>query len=202
VSYFDFVNGDKRLPAVTLRSHDGFAFRDVCQRGNHYTGRHSGVVKAMTSVLFLCDDNAVESIMAESILRSVGGSRFACHSAGVHPVPIVHPLVLDFLRERRLPISGLRPKAMREFLAPAASRLDFVITLSEAAADEAAARFGAGPVVAHWNVDESEGAVGEVAVRDLFWTLQRRIRIFASLPLASAPRRSIQHRVDAIATWQ
>jgi hypothetical protein len=44
--------------------------------------------------------------------------------------------------------------------------------------------------------------VGEDAVRDIFWTLQRRIRIFASLPLASAPRRSIQHRVDAIATWQ
>jgi hypothetical protein len=36
----------------------------------------------------------------------------------------------------------------------------------------------------------------------MFWMLQRRIKIFASLPHTRLPRRSIENRVHAIATWQ
>ena len=156
----------------------------------------------MTSVLFLCDDNAAVSVIAESILRSIGGPRFACHSTGVHPAPAIHPLVLDFLRDRHMPVGGLHPKPMRKFLAAGAPRFDFVIALSDLAAEEAPARWGAGPVLAHWNVGGTDDALTEDALRDIFWALQRRIKIFASLPLASAPRRALQHRVKAIATWQ
>ena len=152
----------------------------------------------MTSVLFLCDDNAATSVMAESILRSVG-ARFSCYSAGVKPAATVHPLIIDFLRERHMPVAGLRTKAMQEL---SSSRFDFVITLSELAADEAPLRWDGTPVLAHWNVLESGEALNDDTVRDAFWALQRRIKIFASLPLASAPRRALQHRIEAIATWQ
>ena len=84
----------------------------------------------------------------------------------------------------------------------AALRFDFVITLSELAADETPMRWDGGPVVAHWNVLEGDEPLDETTVRDAFWALQRRIKIFASLPLASAPRRALQHRLEAIATWQ
>src|SRR5258708_874563 len=111
----------------------------------------------MTSVLFLCDDNASASILAESILRSVGGPRFGCYSGGVRPAPFVHPLVLDFLRERRLPVSGLRAKSIGELLAADSPRLDFVITLSDLA-EEAPTAWGGDPMLAHWNVDGTDEA--------------------------------------------
>jgi arsenate reductase (thioredoxin) len=164
-----------------------------------------------TSVLFVCDDNAATSLMAESILRSVGAARFKACSAGIAPAPQPHRLLLDFLRDRHMPASGLRTKSWHEFALPEAPRFDFVITLSERAEDELPARWGAhlsaGPVLAHWSLDEEAEALQHAAqagdaMRDAFWILQRRIKILASLPLGSAPRRSIQHRVEALATWQ
>jgi len=155
----------------------------------------------MTSVLFLCDDNAAVSVMAESILRSMG-PRFAAYSAGIRPVAEVEPGVIEFLRERHLPTSGLRAKGVREFLLDGAPRLDFVITLSDLADEEAPAIWHGDPVLAHWNVADCNEPLTDDTVRDAFWALQRRIKIFASLPLAGAPRRAIQHRVEAIATWQ
>jgi len=155
----------------------------------------------MTSVLFLCDDNAAVGVMAESILRSMG-PRFHSYSAGIRPAAVVDDGVLDFLRERRLPTSGLRAKGVHEFLVEGAPRLDFIITLSDLADDEVPERWASDPVLAHWNVLESGETLNGDTVRDAFWALQRRIKIFASLPLASAPRRALQHRIEAIATWQ
>jgi arsenate reductase len=155
----------------------------------------------MTSVLFLCDDNAVTSVMAESILRSMG-HRFASYSAGIRPAAAVDPAVVEFLRERRMPTSGLRANGVHEFLLEEAPRMDFIITLSDLAEDQAPERWNGDPMLAHWSVTESDEPLNADAVRDAFWALQRRIKIFASLPLASTPRRALQHRVEAIATWQ
>src|SRR5262245_58719546 len=155
----------------------------------------------MTSVLFVCDDDAVVSVMAESILRSMG-HRFLSYSAGIRPAAVVAPAVVEFLRERRMPTSGLRAKGVHEFLLDSAPRLDFIITLSDLADEAAPERWGGDPVLAHWNVAESGEPLNSDTIRDAFWALQRRIKIFASLPLAGAPRRAIQHRVEAIATWQ
>lgn len=155
----------------------------------------------MTSVLFLCDDNTAVSVMAESILRSMG-PRFASYSAGARAAAVVDAGVIEFLRERRLPTAGLRAKGVHEFLTEASPRLDFVITLSELAEEQATARWNGDPVLAHWSVTESEEPLNADTIRDAFWALQRRIKIFATLPLASAPRRALQHRVEAIATWQ
>src|SRR5205809_836215 len=88
----------------------------------------SGTGRAMpitTSVLFVCDDNAAMSLTAESVLRSLGAGKFRACSAGIAPAAQPHPLLLDFLRERQMPASGLRPKSWREFLLPEAPRLDF-----------------------------------------------------------------------------
>lgn len=150
--------------------------------------------EGITSVLFVCDDNAAASVMAEAILRAVGGRRFRAFSAGFKPAPKLAPGVLEFLATRHLPVAGLQPKSCAQFVVPFGLRLDFVITVSERAAQQPAPDWQGDPVLAHWSVEEE--------LPDMFWMLQRRIRIFASLPHASLPRRSIQNRVQAIATWQ
>ncbi len=148
----------------------------------------------VTSVLFVCDDNAAASIMAEAILRAIGGRRFRAFSAGFAPVPQLAPEVLEFLEARHLPVAGLQAKPFTQFIAPFGMRLDFVITVSERAAQQPAPNWQGKPVLAHWSVDPD--------LSDMFWMLQRRIKIFTSLPHARLPRRSIQNRVQAIATWQ
>jgi arsenate reductase len=144
--------------------------------------------------LFVCDDNAAASVMAEAILRAAGGQRFRAFSAGYTPVPQLAPELLEFLAARRLPLTGLYPKSWAQFAAPSGPRLDFVITVSERAARQPAPEWPGEPVLAHWSVDDD--------LSDMFWMLQRRIKIFASLPHARLPRRSIADRVHALATWQ
>ena len=162
---------------------------------------------ATTNVLFVCGDNAALSILAESILRSVSAGKFQPYSAGAEPAAALHPAVLEFLRARGLPMVGLRPKSWLELANHAGPRLDFVITLCEAAEGAAMPRWHGEPVLAHWNLDDEmarlqDPSKADDAICDAFWVLHRRIKIFASLPHGRAPRRQIQHRVEAIATWQ
>ena len=134
------------------------------------------------NVLFVCDENCTLSLMAESILAEVGAPRFRAYSAGIESRCCGH----------RLPVTGLRPKPLEEFRCDNAARMDFIITLSEAAAHELADWPGE-PFVAHWNV-RADGAEGDESHRDQFWTLMRRIKIFTSLPHGGITRRVLERR--------
>ena len=158
---------------------------------------------AAVSVLFLSDRNAVSSILAEAILRVEGNGRFRPYSAGVAPAPSVNAEVIDFLAARHLPVQGLRPKGVGELQAAQASEFRFVITLSRAGAELADHHPWRGePVIAHWALGEEEldagSATSSSGIRDAFWTLSRRIRIFASLPHRRATRRSLENRLYAL----
>ena len=159
---------------------------------------------AAVSVLFLSDRNAVFSILAEAILRVEGNGRFRPYSAGVEPAPSVNAEVIDFLAARHLPVQGLRPKGVGELQAAQTSEFRFVITLSRAGAELADQYPWRGePVIAHWALGEEELDAGSAtssssAIRDAFWTLSRRIRIFASLPHRKATRRSLENRLYAL----
>ena len=152
------------------------------------------------NVLFLSDRNAAHSIIAEAVLRVEGNGRFRPHSAGLDPAAAIDSDVANFLAARHVPVAGLRPKGLAELEAGRASGFDFVITLSDAAALFASGHPWSGhPVVAHWALDaeanEAEEQRSRWAIRDAFWTLSRRIRIFASLPHRRATRRSLENRL-------
>jgi protein-tyrosine-phosphatase len=157
------------------------------------------------NVLFLCTGNSARSILAEAILNKIGGGKFVAHSAGSQPKGAVHPQALGLLQRLGYPIEGLRSKSWDEFAVAGAPHLDFVFTVCDNAADEVCPVWRGQPMTAHWGVPDPAAAAGSdaqitAAFRDAFLTLQRRIELFANLPVRSLDRMALKKRLDEIGT--
>jgi len=149
------------------------------------------------NVLFVCSDNSVLSIMAESILRGIAPQRFGVFSAGCLPRTAVDAYVLELLEAHRLPADGLQPKGLERVRFPLAPKVDFVVTLCDLAAAEPWTEWPGEPLVAHWKVWDRAAPASpsrEAMLRDGFWTLRRRIQIFASLLQRKLSPRVLQRR--------
>jgi protein-tyrosine-phosphatase len=154
-------------------------------------------------VLFLCTGNSARSILAESILNREGRGRFRAFSAGSHPKGQVHPFALELLKKMNHPTTGLRSKSWDEFAAPGAPALDFVFTVCDNAANEVCPIWPGQPMTAHWGVPDPAAADGSEAERhlafaDAYRMLSNRISVFASLPLRSLDRLTLQRRLSEI----
>ena len=154
-------------------------------------------------VLFLCTGNSARSILAEAILNRLGAGRFRAYSAGSHPGGRVHPLTLETLREIGVDTSGLRSKSWDEFASPGAPKLDFVFTVCDNAAGEACPVWPGQPMTAHWGVEDPAAFEGPEdpqrrLFRRIYLELERRIRLFTSLPIDSIDRSSLQARLNEI----
>jgi arsenate reductase (thioredoxin) len=155
------------------------------------------------SVLFLCTGNSARSVLAESILNDRGNGRFRAFSAGTHPTGRVNPYAIELLTRMQLPTAGLRSKSWDEFASPDAPALDFVITVCDNAAGEVCPIWPGQPMTAHWGVEDPAAVQGsEVdkaeAFRAAFRVLERRIMLFASLPMESLDRLSLTNKVREI----
>jgi len=155
------------------------------------------------NVLFLCTGNSARSILAESIINKLGRGRFRGFSAGSHPKGEVHPLAIALLQQLNFPIEGLRSKSWDEFAVPGADPLDFVFTVCDNAAGEACPYWPGQPMTAHWGIPDPAAVEGtetekNLAFREAFRSMERRIKLFLSLPIASIDRMRLQERVEAI----
>jgi len=98
----------------------------------------------------------------------------------------------------------LRSKAWDEFSRPGAPELHFVFTVCDNAAKEVCPIWPGQPMTAHWGIPDPAAVQGsaeqiERAFRDAFFTLDRRIGLFISLPLASLDGLAIKREVEKIA---
>ena len=155
------------------------------------------------NVLFLCTGNSARSILAEAILNFKGRPTFSAYSAGSHPTGKVRPEALRELEIAHLPAEGLHSKSWAEFAKPGAPALDFVFTVCDNAANEVCPVWPGQPISAHWGVPDPAALHGtqaeiERAFREAFLTLERRIGLFLSLPLASLDGLATKKEVDNI----
>jgi arsenate reductase len=153
-------------------------------------------------VLFLSQRNSARSVMAEAIANSVGRGQFQAFSAGVRPAAQVDPLAAELIEHAGLNVPDHPPQHVRQFSAPGSPPLDFVFTLSDTAAGEAPPVWPGHPITAHWRCtdpeqfdDSSERRLALIRART---ELERRLRVFANLPVKSLDRMSLQAHVDAL----
>jgi protein-tyrosine-phosphatase len=152
------------------------------------------------NVLFLCTGNSARSILAEAIIDRYGNGHFKGYSAGSFPKGAANPLALNLLNRMRLPAAHLRSKPWDEFAVAGAPVMDFVFTVCDRAAGEACPVWPGQPVTAHWGIPDPAAVQGSEAERDLAFSdayrmLERRIKLFLSLPLASLDRMTVNRKV-------
>lgn len=157
--------------------------------------RRSAMSDRPRNVLFLCTGNTARSILAEGILRSLGGDRFRAYSAGSRPKGEVNPLALKVLESYGHPTDGFRSKSWDEFATPDAPVMDFVFTVCDSAAGEACPVWPGQPVTAHWGIEDPAAVEGSAIERERAFVtayryMKNRIAAFTALPF---------DRLDAVA---
>lgn len=155
------------------------------------------------AVLFLCTNNAVRSIMAESIMQRLCHGRFQAYSAGSEPIGEVHPYARELLEQHQYLTAHLRSKSWDEFTGPSMLPLHFVFTLSDEVARATAPVWPGQPLTTHWGLPAPVAAEGDEAVkRAAFVTtlhrLEQCITHFVSLPLASLDRQTLYQQLITI----
>jgi len=155
------------------------------------------------NVLFLCTGNSARSILAESLLNSLGQGRFRGFSAGSFPKRQVHPLALDLLKRMDLPAAGLRSKSWDEFAAPGAPPIDFIFTVCDNAAGEVCPIWPGKPLTAHWGIADPAAVEGSAAdkafaFRKALEELETRITRFLALPIASLDTPTLSEKLRSI----
>ena len=158
---------------------------------------------ASFNVLFLCTANSARSIMAEAILNSVGVGRFRAWSAGSAPAAAPQPKVMEQLAALGHDTSDLYSKSWEAFTHAEAPRMDFVIALCDMLDGQTCPDFGDRAVTGAWPLPDPmkfSGSAVEQAVllNELYGALDRRIRMFISLPFASLDRIAVGRRLDDI----
>ena len=136
-------------------------------------------------VLFVCTGNSARSVMAETILRQVGGDRFEVHSAGTEPRGI-NPLTLRALAEAGIDASGVRSKSVTEYLGEG---FEYVITVCDQARQTCPVFPGSHESL-HWGYEDPAEAQGteeeRLAVfRSVMRQISERIHLFVPLALKS-----------------
>lgn len=128
-------------------------------------------------VLVLCTGNSCRSILAEALINARRGDRYRAVSAGSHPTGQVHPKALATLRRHGIDPGSPESESWDVY---AGQPFDYVITVCDAAADEACPAFPGRFERLHWSTPDPAAATGteaeiDAAFEDAFRRLAARI---------------------------
>src|SRR6185437_7240850 len=113
----------------------------ICQCNNPRT---------MSTVLFVCRQNAGRSQMSQALFERASGGRHHAFSAGTTPASHVHPEVVDVMRELGIDLGDRTPQLLTEDLA---AQADVVVTMG--CGDECP--FIVGKRYIDWNLTDPAG---------------------------------------------
>jgi arsenate reductase (thioredoxin) len=133
-------------------------------------------------VLFLCTGNSARSVIAEALLKSMGGDDFEVHSAGTHPKGI-NPFTIKVLQQASLDPTEFYSKNMNEYVD---QKFDYVITVCDNAAEECPV-FPGDPHRIHWSFPDPAAVDGTDLIKLAAFqqTLREmRQRLEAFIPVA------------------
>ena len=155
------------------------------------------------NILVLCTGNSARSIMGEALFNTLGAGRFHAYSAGSHPTGKVNPFAIEKVQRLGYPVENLRSKSWKEFAAPGAPNLDFVITVCDKAAGEVCPLWPGQPIAAHWGFPDPAAVEGSdeekrAAFTCAFHQIRNRVQLFLSLPLETLDRLAIEKETRAI----
>ena len=80
----------------------------------------------MSTVLFVCRQNAGRSQMSQALFERASGGRHQALSAGTTPAAHVHPEVVEVMRELDIDLAGRTPQLLTADLA---AQADVVVTM-------------------------------------------------------------------------
>jgi len=80
----------------------------------------------MSTVLFVCRQNAGRSQMSQALFERAAGDRHRALSAGTTPAAHVHPEVIEVMRELGVDLTDRAPQRLTEELA---AQADVVVTM-------------------------------------------------------------------------
>jgi arsenate reductase len=140
------------------------------------------------SVLFLCTGNSARSIIAEALLRNLGGADFDVYSAGTHPKGI-NPFTERVLQQAGLGSAEFRSKSMNEYLD---RTFDYVITVCDNAAEECPV-FPGDPRRIHWSFSDPAAVEGTdvvklAAFQQTLREMRQRLEAFAPVAQRTVAR--------------
>ena len=129
-------------------------------------------------VLFLCTGNSARSVIAEALLKKMGGDDFEVYSAGTDPKGI-NPFTTKVLEFEHVDMSGFRSKSMDEFIG---QQFDYVITVCDQAAERCPV-FPGDPTRIHWSFTDPAAVEGDdlaklAAFQETLRGMRRRIEPF------------------------
>lgn len=156
------------------------------------------------NILFLCTHNSSRSILGEALASTHPSGLFVGYSAGSTPGTSINPIAGELAVEMGYSPAKMYSKSWDAFAKSDAPQMDFIITVCDSAASEACPVWIGHPATAHWGFPDPSKVEGTYLEKKAAFVavlngLQKRLDLFAALPLEKLDNLSMQHELRKLA---